>query len=96
MALIHMVWIKFRDTVPASRIEAHLAAAQSLAGSVPGIRELSTGRNVTHRANGFTHGLTVILDDEAALAAYAVHPRHVVVASALREDAELMAMDYLY
>lgn len=96
MAVNHMVWIKFGSDVPAERIAQHLAGLQSLATSVPGIRQLTVGRNFTNRANGYTHGVSVILDDEAALSAYAVHPRHVEVATALRKDSELMALDYVY
>ncbi len=96
MPVNHMVWIRFRDDVPEERIAAHLAGLRSLATEVPVVRELTLGRNFTDRANGCTHGLSVILDDRAALATYAVHPRHVEVATALRRDAHLLALDYQY
>jgi hypothetical protein len=94
MAINHMVWIKFRAGTDASRIQAHLDGLRSLAARVPGILELHIGENFTDRANGCTHGLCVILTDKAALQAYAVHPAHVQVASALRQDAEVLALDY--
>jgi hypothetical protein len=94
MPVNHMVWIKFRADVPAQRIEQHVAALRSLKDRVPGILDLTIGRNFTDRANGCTHGLSVILADKAALAAYAPHPVHVEVAGALRQDAEILALDY--
>ena len=94
MAVTHIVWIKFHDGVTASRIDEHITALRSLAGEVPGITSLTAGRNFTDRANGYTHGLVVVLEDKAALEGYATHPYHVAIASALREDATLMALDY--
>jgi hypothetical protein len=94
MPVNHMVWIKFRADVPVERIEKHVVALRSLKERVPGILDLTIGRNFTDRANGCTHGLSVILVDKAALAAYASHPVHVEVASALRQDAEILALDY--
>ena len=55
---------------------------------------MSFGKNFTDRANGFTHGLLVTLKDKAALEAYGPHPEHVAVAKPLKEDADLMAMDF--
>ena len=89
----HMVWIKFKDGISDERKQAHLDALAGLKDRVPGIRRLSVGPNVTDRAAGYTHGLLVTLDDQAALQTYADHPEHVAVARPLREDAELMAMD---
>jgi hypothetical protein len=91
-----MVWIRFRADVPVERIEAHCAALRSLRERVPGVLDLSLGANFTDRANGCTHGLSVILKDRDALPAYAVHPAHVEVATALRRDAEILALDYEY
>jgi Stress responsive A/B Barrel Domain len=97
MPVNHMVWIRFRPDVPAERIAAHLEGLRSLATRVPVVRGLTVGPNFTDRANGCTHGLSVILDDRAGLAAYAVHPHHVEVATALRRDAaEVLALDYEY
>jgi hypothetical protein len=89
-----MVWLKFKAGVPPARIEAHLAALASLVEHVPGITRLSLGANFTDRAQGYTHGVAVELTDRAALAAYGPHPYHAKVAAALREDAELLALDY--
>jgi hypothetical protein len=94
MPVNHMVWIKFRADVPAERIAQHEAGLRSLKQRVPGVLDVTVGRNFTDRANGCTHGVMVILQDKAALAAYAPHPAHVEVATALRADGEIMALDY--
>lgn len=94
MAVNHMVWIRFRPEIDDARIAAHASALRALQQRVPGVQSLNLGRNFTERANGYNFGLSVILDDKAALQAYAVHPYHVEVATALRRDAEIMALDY--
>ena len=40
--------------------------------------------------------MMVLLTDRDALAAYAVHPAHVAVASRLVKDGEVMALDFDY
>jgi hypothetical protein len=94
MPVNHHVWIKFRPDVPAAVVDEIVAELRALRGAVPGILDLNIGRNFTDRANGYTHGLMVILQDKAALAAYAPHPAHVAVATKLRANAEVMALDY--
>jgi len=94
MAVTHLVWIKFNADVTPETADGHMAALRSLERSVPGIVSLTAGANFTDRANGCTHGLAVVLTDKAALATYATHPNHVEVATALRQDAVLQALDY--
>jgi hypothetical protein len=94
MAVNHMVWVRFRPGLDAEAIAAHATALRALQQRVPGVRSVSVGRNFTDRANGYDFGICVILDDKAALAAYAVHPYHVEVATALRRDGEIMALDF--
>jgi hypothetical protein len=94
MPINHMVWIKMRAGTPDERIAQHLAGLRSLTTRVPGVQDLSVGANFTDRANGCTHGLSVVLADRAALQAYLVHPAHVEVATALRQDADILALDY--
>lgn len=94
MPVQHIVWIKFNDGVAGERIDQHLAALSGLKKRVPGVLDLSLGENFTDRAEGCTHGLVVTLEDKAALENYATHPYHVEVATALRRDSALMALDY--
>ena len=96
MPVNHMVWIKFNEGTTPAAIEEHLAGLRSLPDHVPGILSLKLGSNFTERARGFTHGMMVLLTDRDALAAYAVHPAHVAVASRLVKDGEVMALDFDY
>lgn len=94
MAVLHIVWIKFRPEVARERIAGHVRALESLPGAIPEIADLSIGENFTDRAAGFTHGLIVTLGSRGDLQRYIDHEHHVKVAGALREDAELLVMDY--
>ena len=94
MAVQHMVWFKFHDGVTPERIAHHMRALQALHTLVPGIRLLKMGANFTDRARGFTHGLLVTFDSRASLQAYSTHPSHVAVATAIRAEADVMAMDF--
>ena len=96
MPVNHMVWIKFNEGTTPAAIEEHLAGLRSLPDHVPGSLELMLGTNFTERARGFTHGMMVLLTDRDALAAYAVHPAHVAVASRLVKAGEVMALDFDY
>jgi hypothetical protein len=90
----HIVLLKFRDGIGADRIAHHLRGLAGLRDRVPGIVDLSIGENVSERSRGYTHGLIVTLADRAALSAYGPHPAHLEVAGPLREDAELLVVDY--
>jgi hypothetical protein len=94
MPVNHLVWIQFNEGVSHARIEEHLAALRSLHGNVPGIQRLSVGANFTDRAQGYTHAVAVELTDRAALSAYGPHPYHATIASALKADAKVLALDY--
>ena len=94
MAVLHIVWVKFHPEVAQERIDGHLSALESLPGAIPEITGFSIGENFTDRAGGFTHGLVVTLGSRADLQRYIDHEHHVTVAGALREDAELLVMDY--
>lgn len=90
----HMVWIKFNDGVSAQRKTEHLDGLRALKGKIAGISALKAGENFSARSQGFTHGLSVTFESRAALEVYAKHPEHVAVAGPLRQDAELMVMDF--
>lgn len=94
MSVFHIVWLKFNPDVSSERIKEHIAALKTLPDSISEISRLTIGENFTDRAEGCTHGLVVELPDRAALEVYALHPRHVEVGGALKEDAHLLVMDY--
>lgn len=94
MPVNHVVLLKFNEGVAADRIDQHLRALATLPERVPGITAFSLGANYSERSRGYTHALVVTLRDRAALAAYGPHPAHVEVAAPLRQDAELLVVDY--
>ncbi len=89
-----MVWFKWNEGVTPAQIEQHLSGLRSLTEKVPGIIALKCGLNFTDRARGFTHGLSVTLESLEGLKIYADHPEHMAVATKIRSDAEVMAMDF--
>ena len=94
MPVQHIVWVKFNDGVCEEKQKELLDAVSALESVIPGIKHFSIGKNFTERAKGFTHGFVVTLEDKDALMVYADHPEHVPVAMALRDHAELMALDF--
>ena len=91
----HVVLWAFKDSVPQSERNAILAAVRALATTVPSLRSLEVGENVSPaRAQGYTHVLIESFDDRDGLAAYASHPAHVPVLARLRDAvAQLLAAD---
>ncbi len=94
MAVVHSVWIRFRPDINAATAQQHMDALASLTNIVDCITRLTLGENFTDRADGFTHAMTVELPSKADLTKYATHPQHVEIATALKRDADVMAMDY--
>lgn len=93
MAVEHMVWLKFNEDVTSDRVTEHVENLRSLADRIPVVESVRIGRSFTDRARGFTHGMIVTLADRESLPLYLNHPDHIDVATPLREDAEIMAMD---
>jgi hypothetical protein len=94
----HLVLFKFKDGTPSAAVEAVHAGLRALKGVVPGVVDLTVGANFTARGQGFTSGLCVRLQDEAALSAYAEHPAHVRVVESLIKPhlADVIAVDYRF
>ena len=91
----HVVLWAFKDSVHQSERDAILAAVRALATTVPSLRSLEVGENVSPaRAQGYTHVLLESFDDREGLAAYASHPDHLPVLARLRDAAaQLLAVD---
>ena len=94
MPLQHIVWLKKKSHCTDQELQVLLDAVMGLVELIPDIESISCGRNLTDRANGFTHGIIVTLTDQQALQVYASHPAHVAVAKNLGQNAEVLAMDY--
>ena len=91
----HVVLWAFKDGVPPAERDAIVDAIRALRATVPSLRSLEVGENVSPgRAQGYTHVLLETFDDLAGLAAYASHPDHVPVLARLRDAvAQLVAVD---
>jgi hypothetical protein len=91
----HVVLWTFKETVPPAERAAIVAAVRRLRVTVPSLRSLEVGENVSPaRAHGYTHVLVETFDDRDGLAAYAGHPDHVPVLARLRDAvSQLVAVD---
>jgi hypothetical protein len=91
----HVVLWTFKDGVPQAERDAIVAAVRGLATTVPSLRSLDVGENVSPaRAQGSPHVLVETFEDRDGLAAYASHPDHLPVLARLRDAAaQLLAVD---
>ena len=91
----HVVLWSFRGSVLPAERQAIVAALRGLTGTVPSLRSVEVGENISPaRAQGYTHVLLETFDDRAGLAAYASHPDHLPVLARIREAAsQLLALD---
>ncbi|ORX83408.1 dabb-domain-containing protein [Basidiobolus meristosporus CBS 931.73] len=71
------------------------ATFMAMKGQVPGIVDLSIGKNISpERAQGCTHALRVLLEDQKALTVYADHPAHVLFKNKLRHQRPPICLDW--
>jgi hypothetical protein len=80
----HIVAFRFKAGTTAEQIGHAGKALLGMNGRIPEIRAIRWGPNFGPSTNEYTHVLTVVLDDMAAVNRYVAHPVHVqVVADAL-------------
>jgi hypothetical protein len=80
----HLVCIRFKAGTTPEQIARAGAALLGLRGRIPESRALRWGPNFAPSAGEYSHVLTVILDDMAAVNRYLADPVHVqVVAEAI-------------
>jgi len=76
----HVVCFKLKPDATPEQEERLIQMLRGLKESVPGIVDLSAGRNFTpERGQGHTVGLVVRFRDKAGLAVYGPHPNHLPV-----------------
>ncbi|MEO8139523.1 MAG: Dabb family protein [Gemmatimonadota bacterium] len=92
----HIVCIRFKVGTTAGQIAHAGSSLLSLKGRIPEIHDIRWGPNLGPSSAEYTHVLTVVLDDMAAVARYLAHPVHVqVVAEALAPIREArLAIDF--
>jgi hypothetical protein len=72
----HIVCFRFHDGVTAAQIAAAGDALLGMRSRIPDIRDVRWGLNLAPSAGEFSHVLTVVLDDMAAVNRYLEHPAH--------------------
>lgn len=72
----HIVCFRFRPDTSAERIAAAAAALLAMEGKIPEVRGVRWGQNLAPSTAEYTHVLTVMADDMAAVARYLEHPVH--------------------
>jgi hypothetical protein len=70
----HIVLLKWRPGTTDEQVLEAFGQARNLPNQVPGLERLTIGRNRGADDHGYTHALSVQLDDEAALERYLAHP----------------------
>jgi len=84
-AICHMVLLKFKPDVPASRIDELFAQLAELQSLIPGIRRFTGGPYSSPEGlnKGFTHGFLMEFDGAASRDVYLPHPEHERVKGAI-------------
>ncbi|HWA59309.1 MAG TPA: Dabb family protein [Gemmatimonadales bacterium] len=75
----HIVCFRFHPGTPEARIEAAGRALLGMAGVIPEVRRVHWGPNLAPSAGDYSHVLTVVVDDMAAVGRYLEHPVHVKI-----------------
>ena len=97
MELRHVVMFKFKDEAPKEGIEAVEKAFVSLRDSIPLIRSLEWGTDVSTEGinQGFTHCFLVTFASEEDRDAYLPHPAHKAFGDVLKPVIDkVMVIDY--
>ena len=86
----HVVLFKLRSDLPESAAAQIFAALKALKSQMPGIINISTGKDASPEGlqRGHTHGFTVDFVDAAARDAYLPHPAHQKVGGMIVASAE--------
>ena len=72
----HVVLFKLTPEATEEQKEQMISELTTLNDKIPGIVDLSVGRNYSDRNQGFEIGLVVRFVDRAALEVYGPHPAH--------------------
>jgi hypothetical protein len=75
----HIVCLRFKPGTNVEQIAAAGAALESMQARIPEIRSVRWGLNLAPSTGEYSHVLTVVLDDMAAVERYLTHPYHQAV-----------------
>jgi len=91
----HIVMWKFHSNVGENDKDEMVARLKSLANSVPQLRSISAGLDLSHKERSWDIAIYSEFDTVEDLHAYAVHPEHIKVAEFIKTLAcEVAAVDF--
>ena len=93
LMLIHIVWLKPHPDADPMLIDDVVARILALENQIDEIDKIQIGWTVTDRANGFSLGVIVNLENQSALERYIDHPFHKAVVKDIARTFDTMAMD---
>jgi myo-inositol-hexaphosphate 3-phosphohydrolase len=79
--LTHIVIWKYRAEVEEELRREHVERLRGLSAIVDGIVGFNVGFDVLKLPRSYDTGLVAVFRDRAALEAYTVHPKHIVIAN---------------
>lgn len=93
----HLVFFAVRNEVGHEDTDDLLRSIAALKEKVPGVVDLSVGRDFSGRSDGYTHALFARFRDREGLGTYMKHPEHLAVVEKLdaRTTGRIVA-DYEY
>lgn len=95
--LRHVVLYKFKEGLPAARVQEVIDAFSALPSKIEGIGGYEHGENVSPegKSEGLTHAFVVSFRDEAARDAYLKHPAHDAYVAVVKDKREkVVVFDY--
>ena len=92
----HIVLFKWKPEASDLQISEAINSLRALKSKIPGIIDLSCGKNFSERGQGFQHGLVVRFNNRESLKNYLPHPSHQEIFQNLIKPilADIIAIDY--
>lgn len=79
----HLVFFAVREDALDEEVEDLLSSIRGLRGEVPGVVDLSVGKDFSGRSGEYSHALFARFEDAAGLKEYMGHPAHLAVVEKL-------------
>lgn len=80
-------------TTHQTEVEGALLYAKSLVGQVPGLDQISAGKNESSRGAGYDYYLELSFSDEHSIGAWAINELHAPIRNALSQFSETVILD---
>ena len=78
---VHIAIFRWKVGVSETEVDNALNDVAALQSKIPGIVEISCGKNTSKHSDGYTHVVLVRGKNQAAIDAYREHPDHITVAA---------------